>query len=225
MIGHSKLDWRSLKQKVLLNVESRLEKKRCPEHLPKTTRMIKYLLGKASFMFVVSGLVIIAAGIAVFIWPVEEFTPLVYLFGIPAIVQGLAHIYAATYKRSMCDLWWVLLLVGIVYLTAGVITISYPDVTHVFLMSAISAAWSFTGAMMILLSIQLHKELENGSEFLLSGILSLVAGAYLLTNLQNNAYSIVWVVVSYSFLIGMLTIFFGIKAKAWTYFYFDDRME
>src|SRR5688572_16628684 len=111
--------------------------------------MIKYLLGKASSMFVVSGLVKIAAGIAVFMWPIDEFTPLIYLFGIPAVVQGFVHIYAATNNRNMGAYWWVLLLVGIVYITAGVITVTYPDVTPMFLMSAVAVVWSFAGVMMI----------------------------------------------------------------------------
>ena len=176
-------------------------------------------------MFVVSGLVKIAAGIAVFLWPVDEFTPLIYLFGIPAVVQGFVHIYAATNNRNMGAYWWVLLLVGIVYITAGVITLTYPDVTPMFLMSAVAVVWSFAGIMMILLSIQLAKELENGFGLLLAGILSLMAGIFLLINLDSSVYSALWVVVCYSFPIGILTILFGIKAKSWLYYYFDDIME
>jgi uncharacterized membrane protein HdeD (DUF308 family) len=71
----------------------------------------------------------------------------------------------------------------------------------------------------------LNKELENGYGLLLSGILSLMAGVYLVTHLNSNVYSILWVVVSYSFLIGMLTIYFGLKARSWRYMYFDDIME
>jgi|SRR5215217_3431844 len=176
-------------------------------------------------MFVVSGLVKMAAGITIFLWPIDEFTPLIYLFGIPAIVQGIIHINAAAHNRSMFNYWWVLLLVGVVYTAAGLVVLGFPGIAPAFLITVIAAAWSFAGVVMILLSIQLNREWEKQFELLLAGILSLMAGVYLVTHLHHNVYSILWVVVSYSFLIGMLTIMFGLKARSWQHMYFDDIME
>jgi uncharacterized membrane protein HdeD (DUF308 family) len=110
-------------------------------------------------------------------------------------------------------------------MAAGVLTLSYPDITPVILMSIIAAAWSFAGVIMVLLSILLNIERENGFGLLFSGILSLMAGVYLVTDLHRNVYAILWVVVLYSFLIGILTILFGLKARSWRYMYFDDNLE
>src|SRR5678809_850188 len=98
---------------------------------------MKYLVEKSSSMFVISGGVKIAAAIVLCLWPVEDFTPLIYLFGIPAIIQGSSHIISAVYRRTMFGYWWVLFVLGVVYLTAGVVIIGYSDVTPVFLMVAI----------------------------------------------------------------------------------------
>jgi uncharacterized membrane protein HdeD (DUF308 family) len=186
---------------------------------------MKHLLAKASSMFVVSGLVKMAAGIAIIFWPIDGFTSLIYLFGVPAIVQGIIHMNTAVHNRSMFGYWWVLLLEGIVYTAAGLFALAFPGITPPSLMIIIAAAWSFSGFVMILLSIQLNREWVKGFELVLAGIISIVAGVYLVTHLNDNIYSILWIIVSYSFMIGILTIFFGVKAKAWRNRYFDDIME
>ena len=186
---------------------------------------MKYLLSNISSMFVFSGLVKIAAGIAVFLWPSADFDALIYFFGIPAIIQSILYINAAAYNRTMYDQWWVLLLPGIVYMATGVITLGYPDITPEFLMIMIAATWSLAGLIMIMLYIQLVHESKNEFKLLLSGVLSIMAGIYLVTHLSQSVYSILWVIVAYCFLIGLLTFFFGLKAKGWQPVYFDDIME
>jgi uncharacterized membrane protein HdeD (DUF308 family) len=176
-------------------------------------------------MFVVSGLVKLAAGVAIIFWPIDEFTPLIYLFGIPAIVQGIIHINAAIHNRRMFDYWWVLLLVGIGYMAAGLFVLGFRGITPVFLITVIAVTWLFAGVVMILISIQMNREWEEEFELLLAGILSLMLGIYVVTHLHQSVYSILWVVISYSFLIGLLTIMFGLKARSWQHMYFDDIME
>jgi uncharacterized membrane protein HdeD (DUF308 family) len=176
-------------------------------------------------MFVVSGLVKMAAGVTIFLWPIDEFTPLTFLFGIPAIIQGVIHINAAVSNRSMYDDWWVLLLVGIVYAVTGLVVLGFPGITPFFLITVIASAWLFAGVVMILLFIRLNREWEKEFELLLAGILSLMAGIFMVTHQHDNVYSVLWVVVSYSFLIGTLTLMFGIKARSWLHIYFDDPME
>jgi uncharacterized membrane protein HdeD (DUF308 family) len=186
---------------------------------------MKYLLGKTASMFIASGLIKIAGGIAICLWPINDFTPLVYLFGIPAIIQGFLHITTAVHYKDMYDEWRVLLLIGSFYLIGGAVLVSYPNVTPKFLMIAISITWLLIGMIMVLQSIRLNKESQNEFGLFLSGVLSMMAGVYLLTNLHREVYSILWIIVIYSFLIGILTILFGIKARAWQHMYFDDIME
>lgn len=186
---------------------------------------MKYLLGKASPMFVASGLIKIAGGIAVCLWPVLDFQTLVYLFGIPSVVQGSIHIITATHYRSMYDHWWVLFFIGIVYMAAGVAAIGYPDVTPMILMIIIAVTWSTVGFTMILLAWRLSKETQNEFGLFLLGSLSITAGIYLATHLYSEIFSILWIVVIYAFLIGILKVIVGIKAKAWQHVYFDDIME
>lgn len=186
---------------------------------------MKYFLGKTSMMFVVSGLVKMAAGIAICLWPITDFTPLIYLFAVPAVLQGIVHITTSFQYKEMYDHWRIMLIEGIIYLAAGAFILSYSEVTPMVLMIAIAATWSLVGIIMVRMSIQLNKESQNEFGLLLSGILSIMAGIYLLTNLNRDVYSVLWILVIYSFLIGILTMVFGIKAKAWHHIYFDDSME
>lgn len=176
-------------------------------------------------MFIISGLVKIVAGIAICLWPIADFTPLIYLFAVPGVLQGIVHITTALQYKEMYDQWRVMLFEGIIYLTAGVFILGYPGITPVLLMVAIATAWSLVGIIMVRMSIQLNKESQNEFGLLLSGILSIMAGVYLVINLDRDVYSVLWVLVIYSFLIGILTMIFGIKARSWQHMYFDDIME
>jgi uncharacterized membrane protein HdeD (DUF308 family) len=186
---------------------------------------MKYLLRRTSSMFVASGLVKLAAGIAICVWPISDFTPLVYLFGVPAILQGVVHISTAVQFRERYEDWRVLLVEGFIYLVGGVLVVAYPGVTPAFLMAAIAVTWSLVGIIMIMMSVQLNNESQNEVGLLLSGILSIIAGIYLFTNLNREVYVLLWILVIYSFIIGILNIIFGVKARSWQQMHFDDYIE
>ena len=176
-------------------------------------------------MFLVSGFIKIAGGIAICLWPLMDFSTLIYLFGIPSIIQGSLHMITAAQYRSIYAGWWKVFFMGIVYLAAGVVAISYQNMTPQVLMIMISITWLLIGITTMALAMRLNKERENGVGLLLSGSLSIMAGVYLVTSLSDDIFSILWVVVIYAFLIGILTSLFGIRARAWQHVYFDDIME
>ncbi|MGZ3851859.1 MAG: HdeD family acid-resistance protein [Flavisolibacter sp.] len=186
---------------------------------------MKYLLRKTSNMFIVSGLVKIAAGILICLWPIADFTPLIYLFGLPALVQGIVHLTNAVQYRSRYEDWPVLLVQGVIYLVAGATVVGYPGVTPGFLMVAIATAWLLSGIVNILMSVQLNREAQKEVGLLSSGLLSIIGAVYLFTNLDREVYVLLWILVIYSFLIGILTIIFGVKSKTWDLMYFDDYRE
>ena len=119
----------------------------------------------------------------------------------------------------------VLLFVGILYMVAGVVSIGYPELTPMGLMIIIALTWLVVGLATTVLAWRLNREMHHEFGLFLSGTLSIMAGVYLLTSLRGDIFSILWVVVIYAFLIGILTALFGIKAKEWQHVYFDDIME
>ena len=186
---------------------------------------MKYLLGKTSPMFLLSGFVKIAGGIAICVWPLVDFSTLVYLFGIPSIIQGSLHIITAVQYKNVYDDWRTIFFMGILYMLGGVVSIGYPELTPVGLMIIIAVTWLIVGLATLVLAWRLNRETHHEFGLFLSGTLSIMAGVYLLTSLRGDIFSILWVVVIYAFLIGILTALFGIKAKEWQHVYFDDIME
>jgi uncharacterized membrane protein HdeD (DUF308 family) len=188
-------------------------------------KAMKYLLRRTSMMFVTSGLVKIAAGIAICLWPISDFTPLIYLFGVPAILQGIVHVSTAFQFRAEHEDWLVLLIEGIIYLLGGILVVAYPGVTPAFLMVSMAITWSLVGIITVMMSVQLNRESQNQVGLLMSGVLSIIAGVYLFTNLNREVYLLLWILVIYSFIIGTLNIIFGMKARNWQQMHFDDYME
>jgi len=176
-------------------------------------------------MFLISGFIKIAGGIAICLWPVMDFSTLIYLFGIPSIIQGSLHIITAAQYRNLYDDWWTIFFIGTVYMIAGVVTIGYKDITPMLLMVIMAITWLIVGLVMMMLAWRLNKDMQHEFGLFLSGTLSIMAGVYLFTSMNGDIFSILWVVVIYAFLIGILTALFGVRARAWQHVYFDDIME
>src|SRR4051794_41077428 len=111
--------------------------------------------------FVLRGVVAVLFGIITFVAPPGALLTLVFLFAFYAITDGIFSIIAA-FRRTGTDggvPWWALLISGILSLIAGVLAFFVPAGAALALLIII-AAWAIvTGAMSIVASIRLRKEI------------------------------------------------------------------
>jgi uncharacterized membrane protein HdeD (DUF308 family) len=185
---------------------------------------MRYLLGKTSFLFLISGAICIAQGLAVCLWPDLNFVVLTYLFALSATTQGVTQFKYGTYRRFQYR-GMIVLYFGIINIAAGQFLIFYPRHTELLFMAIIGISWISTAVVMLLLALFLYKETQHDFWLILSGIFSIAAGIYLFLNFQRGIESFVWMTALYGFLFGTLTILFGIRARAWSHIYFEDVME
>ncbi len=93
---------------------------------------IKYNV-KNWWWFLVSGLLFIATGIAIYAWPVASYVTLSIVFSILMLINGLSQIVFASANSKLLRGWGWTLVSGIVDLALGTYLLLYPAVTMVTL--------------------------------------------------------------------------------------------
>ena len=106
---------------------------------------------------VVTGLLSIAAGAVVIIWPSPGLLVLGIILGAWLIVMGTITISGAFAARRIIPDWWLLLLLGIAEVALGVLALANPGATLAAIIT-VGGIWAVAiGVMRIVLSFQIKR--------------------------------------------------------------------
>src|SRR5262245_39885837 len=109
---------------------------------------------------VVTGLLSVAAGIAIIAWPSPSLTVLGIFLGSWLIVVGTINISGAFAARRVLRDWWLLLLLGLAEVPLGVLALAAPGATLAALI-IVGGIWAVAvGATRIVLAFEL-RDLPN----------------------------------------------------------------
>jgi uncharacterized membrane protein HdeD (DUF308 family) len=153
--------------------------------------------------FILRGLLAIAFGILAFVAPVWGLAILVALFGVWALIDGVATLWTGIRTRGVDRNWWLEILEGAVSILAGLIALLLPGLAANVLVLLI-AVWAIvTGVFEIWSAIRLRDQIPGEFWLGLAGLASILFGVILLVFPAAGALTLVW-------LIGAAAIFFGI---------------
>lgn len=162
------------------------------------------LLAERWWAILLRGLFAIVFGIIALAWPGITLLALVFLWGIYAVVDGVMDLAGAfgSGERAGGNRW-LLALMGVLGIGAGIVAFVWPGITAVVLLWVI-AVWAIvTGIVEVVAAIRLRKEMEGELWLGLSGVLSVALGVILLAQPATGALAlVVW--------IGILGIAWGI---------------
>jgi uncharacterized membrane protein HdeD (DUF308 family) len=157
------------------------------------------------WLFLIRGILALALGILMPLFPGAAIFTLAILFGAYAFVDGIVAIAAALRMNHAEHNWGWLLVEGVLGVLVGVITFFYPGITALWLIY-LFAAWAIlTGIAAIAAAIRL-RALVNEWLTILLGVLSLAAGIVILFIPVLGALAIVWTISVYAILTGILLI-------------------
>jgi uncharacterized membrane protein HdeD (DUF308 family) len=170
-------------------------------------------LSKTWWLFVLRGLLAVIFGMLAFGLPAITLASLVILFGAYALVDGIFAL-AAAMVRHEGQPWWALLLRGATGILAGLTTFFWPAITALALVFVI-AAWAIvSGAFEIATAIRLRKVIKGEWLLVFAGIAAIVFGVLLAVAPGSGALALIWIIGSYSIVIGVLFIALGIRLRA-----------
>jgi uncharacterized membrane protein HdeD (DUF308 family) len=113
---------------------------------------------------VITGLVSIAAGVAIIVWPGPGIVAVAVFLGAWLIVSGTLAISGAFAMRRLWSEWWLLLILGLVEIPLGVLALANPGATLAALIT-VAGIWAVAvGVMRIVLAFELKRLPEQVDE-------------------------------------------------------------
>jgi uncharacterized membrane protein HdeD (DUF308 family) len=76
-------------------------------------------------------------------------------------------------------------------------------------------SWLITGLMEIYAGISLRKEITNEGWLILAGVLSVLAGLFLMFRTAEGALALIWLIAGFAIVFGIILVLLAIKAKGW----------
>ena len=171
------------------------------------------LLTRGWWLVALRGLFAISFGVVALMWPGITLQALVMVFGVYAVLDGVLSSVTAVGNRQHYPRWGLVLLNGLLSITAGVMTFVWPSITALVLLFLI-AAWAIvTGFFEVVAAIALRRELEREGWLVLSGVLSVLFGLAVVIWPGAGALALVWLIAIYAFVFGITLIALGFRLR------------
>ena len=177
--------------------------------LPSLTTMLQ----RSWWVLLVRGLAAIVFGVLTWMQPAASAVALLVIFGAYVLVDGVLGVYGAIKTRHQSSHWWVMLIWGLAGVIVGVLTVINPAITGLVLTIYIGVWAVVTGVMQIIAAMRLRKEIEGEWLLVLSGLLSVVFGGFVLSQPMAGMMAMVWVIATYAVIFGVLMILLAFRVK------------
>ena len=106
---------------------------------------------------VVTGLLSIAAGIVIIVWPTPGLLAVGIILGAWLVVMGTLALTGSFAARSVIPDWWLLLVLGLAEIALGVLALANPGATLAAIIT-VGGIWGVAiGVMRIILSFQVRR--------------------------------------------------------------------
>lgn len=168
---------------------------------------------KRWWVLMVRGIAAVILGICAIAWPAIVPATLVALFAIFSIVDGIAAIILGFRGEADGTVWWTMVIVGLVALSAGITAIAWPGLTLLVLVTIVAVSALVRGLFEIYAAIALRKELDDEWILGLSGVMSAIFGALILYNPTAGLLAIAFLIGAYMLAIGIFAIALSLRLR------------
>lgn len=163
-------------------------------------------------MLAFRGILAICFGIVTLAWPGITLTALVALFGIFALVDGVAALSSAITNGTSPFPRWVLALDGVAGIAAGILTFFFPAITSLALLYIV-ATWALLTGALLLGSALTGPRFEPTWLMVLDGIVSVIFGVALIASPGSGILAIVWTLGVFATISGVGMVIAAIRMR------------
>ena len=161
--------------------------------------------------FVLRGILALAFGVLAFAAPEPTLAALIFVFAVYAIVDGILAIAFGVSAPGGPS--WLLVMAGVVGIAIGIYTAVSPQVTAEALVLLIGSFAIVRGVAEVGTAIWFSDLIESAWLYVLSGVVSIAFGAYLIVAPGDGAFAVLFVIGFYALFAGVTYIAMGLRLR------------
>ena len=170
------------------------------------------LVKRAWWVFVVGGVAMVVFGVLAFASPGIALFALATFFAASVLVDGVSNIVGSLQNREK-DGWWILLLMGLLGAVVGAYALFNPPLSIMAFILIVAFEAMLLGAFLVMLGYKVRKTTSREWLLYLTGGLSILFGILVIANPIAGSRTIVYVIATWSLMIGILKVAFGLKVR------------
>ncbi len=171
-------------------------------------------LSQSWWSHVIRGLVAILLGIALLIWPGKTILIVALLFGVYAIVHGLALVVDALQQRQHNVYWWQSLVLGLLNIAVGVIAIAWPGASALVILILFIVYILINGVQDLMAAIWAWGEGDKRWLLIIGGTAGILFSIYALLNPDIGAQILGLLIAIYAIISGIVFLLHGFQLRA-----------
>jgi uncharacterized membrane protein HdeD (DUF308 family) len=176
--------------------------------------LLLHQLAKNWWAIALRGVLAIIFGILAFAWPTLTLVALVFLWGAFAFIDGAFSIASGIRDEEGQGRNWLMVILGVVGVVAGILAFAVPDITALALITLIGA-WSIVrGAFEIGAAWQIRKQVSGEWMLALDGVFSLVFGLLVLIFPGAGALALVWAIAAFAIVSGVILLVVAFRLRS-----------
>ena len=170
---------------------------------------LAFELAKKWWVLLLRGILLIIIGLLAFVSPLTW----VIFVGIYVLIDGVTMLMSGFSDQPAGQSRWPLLILGVLGLLAGLIILWNPELGAITLTTVI-AAWAIVGGILTIISaIRVREEIDNEWWLVLSGVLAIIFGILVFTNVLAGVLTIAWIFGIFAIAVGILSIVLAFRVR------------
>ncbi|HEX8032914.1 MAG TPA: HdeD family acid-resistance protein [Ktedonobacterales bacterium] len=162
---------------------------------------------------VIRGVLAILFGIVAFIYTGQTLLALVFVFGVFAVLSGIATLVAAVRAGEAHQRWGWLAVSGILSIAAGIVAFVWPGITALAFVYLVAAWAILSGGAEIAFALAYPDTLAHPWLAGLSGLLSVVFGILLAVWPRAGVVTLTWLVGIYAIAYGATLLYYAFRLQ------------
>ena len=166
------------------------------------------------WMLTLRGVLAVLFGVLAYQWPGATAASFVLLFGVYALLDGVAYLAAAFRPPPGTSRAW-LVLGGVAGVLASLVVFTMPGLSALFLFYLVATWAVVTGFTQIFAAVQLRKVIDGEWLLALSGVLSIALGLFMYARPAAGLLGLVWAIATYAVVAGAVLVVLSLRLRSW----------
>ncbi|HVN62907.1 MAG TPA: DUF308 domain-containing protein [Gaiellaceae bacterium] len=178
----------------------------------RSSKLAKTQVKKMRWALGLNGLVSVAVGVMILVWPGISVYALTIVFGIWALATGLVNFGTAFTSEAKEQRWWFVLS-GLIGIATGVVVLAWPSISAVALLYVIGVYAMLLGIAAIVGSLQLPLDGRDTALMILSGLVSIVFSVVIFAKPGAGALAVLALIAAFALVTGVCQLVIAIGGE------------